>query len=114
VSECLRSVDREPESVLDRIVNLLPAGFRDPERTGACLIVGGRRYCSRGFRPSDHAQVAPIRVSRRHAGTVQVHVRPRRGRSEEPVFLPEERTLLETVAALLGNALGLRADAMRG
>lgn len=114
VSECLRGVDRAPESALGRVVNLLPAAFRDPERTVACLTVGGRRYCSPGFRPSEHALVAPIRISRRDAGSVEVHVRPRRGRDEEPAFLPEERTMLETVAALLANALGLRADAMRG
>lgn len=90
-------------ATLDEIASALPAGFEVPEALVARIEWAGGVHASRGFRHGDPHIRQLFEVGGR-SGTIEVAYVD--GGAEHPqVFLPEEHTLVRSVADMLKNRL---------
>lgn len=106
---CLYSIARlavDTELSLDetmqRIAELLPAGWQYPEIASARITVEGRSFASPGFRTSPFFQRAEVFAGGATCGDVLIVYLEPRSEADEGPFLREERNLLHTVASELG------------
>ena len=86
------------EEILQGIVELLPGAWQYPEITAGRITIDGRSYVTAGFAEAGQMQSAPIVVSGKGRGRVEVvYVRERPALDEGP-FLKEERSLIDAIA----------------
>ncbi|MCK8519553.1 PAS domain-containing protein [Methanoculleus sp. 7T] len=109
---CLYAISRiveQPGVSLDRILQeaalALPQGWQYPDDTVVRITVHGRKFETEGFRETPWRQVSPVLVDRNPVGMVEVRYLHRRPEEDEGPFLREERSLLDTVASRLGEAI---------
>lgn len=110
--ECLYSISQflcqrstSLSEMLQDIVNTLPKGYQNPERTWACLEVSGKSFYSNQFQTTPDSHSADIIIHGRQAGTIRVCVLPKPNTGDEPVILPMERKLLQSVALWIGKTV---------
>ena len=89
---------------LEALVAMIPSGWRYPEQCRARITSQGLDVCTAGFRASPFSQVALAPAGESSVRLEVVYLEDMRGGRESP-FLPEERTLLESLADLLGAHL---------
>ncbi|MFA5139244.1 MAG: sensor histidine kinase [Elusimicrobiota bacterium] len=97
-----------PESMLQQVVELIPASWQYPYIACARLVVNGCEFRSRRYRASSQSQRSAITVNGRKAGWVEVGYLRKRPLMEEGPFLLAERRLLDVVAERLGKILELK------
>src|SRR5690606_4483393 len=87
---------------LRRIVEIIPSGWRQPDRTEARLVLDGRTIATDGFRdtPWMISAEVPRQAPRGHLDVVLIPERP--DGVQEP-FLDEERQLLVRLARTIGE-----------
>jgi hypothetical protein len=103
VNEALAHREAPPHEVFERVLDAIPDGWQWPDVTAARIEYLGRSYATARWIKTTPALLAPIRVWLRELGSVEVvYVEPR---GEGDPFLAEERILLDTVAARLGEYL---------
>jgi len=83
---------------LQQIVELLPPAWQFPEIACARITLDGRDFVSPGFRKGSYCQTAELTISRRVRGVIEVAYLKERVEFAEGPFLPEERSLIDTVA----------------
>jgi DNA-binding CsgD family transcriptional regulator len=93
--------------ILQRAVEAIPAGWQYPENTCARIIAGGREFKTETFEETGWRQMRGIRGDGGVIGTVEVHYLEQRPGSYEGPFLKEERSLINTIAGMLGNIVEL-------
>jgi PAS domain S-box-containing protein len=113
--KCLHAVFRATEDlekplpeVLQRVVDLLPAGWDCPEAIAARLEWEGQSYFSRNFKNPSSLLTATIQIDGAASGSVSVahlHPRPAQGGDQ---FLGEERLLLDAVAERVSSFIKRR------
>lgn len=86
------------KQVLNRIVRLLPPAWQFPEIACARIALDGKSYATPRFRQGCHRQAADFLVQGGLRGSIEVVYTGDRPEFAEGPFLPEERSLLETVA----------------
>ncbi len=86
------------EKMLDGIVRILPPAWLYPEVACARIILDDHSHPESDYKPVRHRLRAPIIISGKHRGYVEVAYREDRPRRDEGPFLNEERALLDTVA----------------
>lgn len=105
--------DKPPHVVFREVVDVLAAGWQRPETTAGRIVYLGRSYVSEGFTPKGHCLSAPIHIFDHVVGTVEV-VDVAELAPDEDAFLPEERTLLDAIAARLGELLEWKQQELTG
>ncbi|HBP22257.1 MAG TPA: PAS domain-containing sensor histidine kinase [Planctomycetes bacterium] len=96
---------------LERIVELLPAAWQEPEATSARISVEGETFRSADFSASGEVLRAPILLGGQGAGWVEVF---HAGCEASAAFLPEEQHLIDAVARELASLIERkRAEAER-
>lgn len=85
------------KETLERIVNLLPSGFQDPDRTHVRLQVGSLTWESCGFRNTENVLLEPIESSQDIRGSITVCVEGEAGPGR-PFFINSEKDILTTAA----------------
>ncbi|MBL6993115.1 ATP-binding protein [Desulfobacula sp.] len=91
------------KDILHDTVQLIPASLKYPEITRARIIFDGEEYISEGFEESSWRLSAEFLV-RDKRGIVEVHYIEERPLKDEGPFLKEERSLLDSIAQMLGEA----------
>ncbi len=101
VSELLGRDRTGTESVCQAIVELLPAAMQFPEYAAAQIEIKGKNYFSKTWGAYTHAIEAPITAAEKIIGRVRVayNAPP----VDDDLFLPQEQTLLHTVAHRLSS-----------
>ena len=94
------------EQLCQRVVDLIPAAFQDPEPCGARLTVDNRPYVTGAFRDTPVKLAVPIEGEKKTWGRIEVCY-PETG--EPKVFLKEEELLLKAVAVRLGRFFDQRS-----
>ena len=95
--------EKDRETVLRELVALLPAGWQFPEMTEARITVGDLIVTTPGFSVTPWIQRAEFPVRQGQSGVVEiVYVSPPPVAANE-AFLPEERTLMSSLARLLAS-----------
>ncbi len=103
LAETLDRPDVSPETALTEAVNLLPPAWQYPAVTVARLAIGDWVAATPGFRETPWCQAGDIVVNGTVEGRIQVCYLAERPPRDEGPFLAEERQLLHTIAARLGD-----------
>jgi len=110
--ECLHSISQSLcrrnislSEMLQDIINTLPKGYQNPERTWAYLEVSGESFYSHQFQATPDSHSADIIIHGRRAGTLRVCFLPKPNTGDERLILPMERALLQSVALLIGQTV---------
>lgn len=106
VSRILLDREDEPlDSVLERVVERLPAGWQHPPITSARIRCRDTEWATRGFRETPWIQSRAFGVGDRR-GTIEVaYLEDPRESEEEPVFLEEEERLIDAIADRLSESV---------
>ncbi len=86
------------KEILQRIIRILPPAWQFPEIACARITLDGECYRTAGFRQGCHCQTADLLVQGSLRGSIEVVYTEDRPEFAEGPFLPEERSLLETIA----------------
>jgi len=118
---CLyRAVDlarqsRSIEHLLSKFPAVIEPGLQFPERARAKISFDGVDYRSRSFKETEWKMSSNIVSGQRQRGTMEVYYIERSPDADEGPFLREERSLLDNLAQILGDALWrLEAEAHVG
>lgn len=103
ISHCLCRSSAGLAAMLQDIVNILPRGYQNPERTWAKLEISGESYCSLQFQVTADSHSVDIIIHGKRAGGLTVWVLAKPGSEDEPLILPMEEALLQTVAIWIGK-----------
>jgi signal transduction histidine kinase len=95
--------DEDLETLLNRLVGVLPAGWQFPEMLEARITVANRVISTPGFRVTPWIQRAEFPMHGMQPGLLEVVYREAVSAGAGDPFLPEERRLLESLASLLGS-----------
>ena len=95
--------DEDVDTLLNRLVALLPAGWQFPEMLEARITVAKHVIATPGFRLTPWMQRAEFPMHGSQPGLLEVVYREAVLSGADDPFLPEERRLLESVASLLGS-----------
>ncbi len=90
-----------PADLLPRIVALLPPAWQYPDITSARISAAGVDARTPEFEPTPWCQRAEFRIAGGQAGVIEVVYREPRPAAVEGPFLAEERSLIESLAAML-------------
>ena len=83
---------------LQRIVELLPPAWQFPDIACARIVLDGRAYATPGVQAGSHCQTAELTMNGKVRGVIEVAYLEERVEFAEGPFLPEERSLIDTVA----------------
>lgn len=100
--------DLSLEQILQGAAELLPPAWQYPEIASARIVFDRRSHLSPGFREGGAAQSAPLVLSGRRRGRIDVVYSESRPRVDEGPFLREERHLIDAVARQLALLLQRR------
>ena len=91
-----------PDDVLAGIVELLPAAWQYPEITAARITTGDIDVRTNLFELTPWVQRADFTTSAGRTGVIEIVYREARPNADEGPFLTEERSLLQSLAGMLG------------
>ncbi|MDP2875423.1 MAG: PEP/pyruvate-binding domain-containing protein, partial [Holophaga sp.] len=98
-------------SILQRIANELPRGFRHEEVCRARIHFGGDFYASPGFQTSTWTLRAPIHVKGETLGEVEVvYLENRSSRAPDSPFHLDQKKLVDLTALKIGQEAEARAE----
>lgn len=104
VGELLNLQDAPVEEILRGIVEVMPSGWQYPELCEVAITLEDTVIRSANFQLTPWIQSANIFMQDEQIGSVTVGYRELVRSAQEP-FLNEERRLLETIAARIGNTV---------
>jgi PAS domain S-box-containing protein len=116
ISNLLKKQDSPLEDLLQGVADTIPSGLRFPEITCAKITIRGREFKSKDFAESPWELRSQILLGGKPAGEVRVFYREEKPPSTgEGPFLKEERTLIDALAAQVGEFAERRQaeDALR-
>lgn len=94
---------QSPAEIFLRVLAILPAGWQRPATTGARIEYLGHSYVGPGYSRDSASITAPLQLWKTEVGHIEVaDCSPD---IAAPVFLPEERELLQSIAKRLGEYL---------
>lgn len=103
IAHLLEQVETPLEQIYERIIDLLPLSWHDPENTVARLEAGGREYRSGGWHDTGFKQCAEIVVDGEAIGRLEIGFSSLEGEQER--FRQEEIKVTRMVAASLGRTI---------
>ena len=99
ITQVAADPDLSLETILGRIVELLPPSWQYPEIASARITLDGKQYSVSGFQDRPQSQTADIIVRGEKRGVVEVVYNEERPELDEGPFLKEERGLIDAVAS---------------
>jgi PAS domain S-box-containing protein len=107
VANAARDITHIP-ALMRAVTALIPQGWQHPEITAARIVFDGWPFFSSPFAHSVAQMSADILVKDTIRGRIEVHRLEEPPEAEGPLFLDEERELLDSVAVSLGQAVARR------
>lgn len=105
ISELAEDLDITVPAFLQRVVEIIPTGWRYAGDACALIMVGGQRYTTANYRETAWQQWGRIMAGGQELGRLVVGYLKEHPAGDAEIFLPEERTLLDEVARLIGRFL---------
>ncbi|WP_319778188.1 ATP-binding protein [Maridesulfovibrio sp.] len=97
ISKLGGDLDLNLKETMDRIIQLMPSGFQNPEKTHVRLRIGNLSWETPGYRKTENFLVEAVDAHRDIRGTITVAVEAPENYGR-PVFIDDEKDLLMTVA----------------
>jgi two-component system NtrC family sensor kinase len=111
IAQVAEQAGSDLDSVLRRIVSLLPPAWQYPEITEARIVLDGQSRETPAFRATPQMQSAEVIVAGVPRGRVEIAYREQRDPADEGPFLREERELIREVARQIGLLVERRETA---
>jgi len=109
---CLYAVDavvsdrgQTPSHAFLRVVREIPAGWQNPDTTGACIVYLGRHYVGPGFSADGRQLSEAITLWGVAVGQISVSDHGEEAMGSQKPFLAEEEELLRRIASRLSEYL---------
>ncbi len=112
ISRIVRESTGSIGATLDAIVRLMPSAWQFPDMAGARILLGDSRHVDGDRSGARHIQSVPIIADGVDRGVVEVFYTGDRPEFVEGPFLPEEQSLIESIAVEIGRLVE-RTDAAR-
>lgn len=109
-SQILQDEDASVPNVLERVVRILPNGWRYAENVAARIAADGMEFTTPDFAATPWRQRAEFTTSSGRPGVVEVVYLEEQSPEAEGVFLAEERHLIDAIAGLIQQFLERRSD----
>lgn len=93
------------DTIIEKIVNLIPAAWRYPELACSRIVLEDREFTTERFTESPWVLKSHIDADGKPVGTVEVRYLEEMPESEEGPFSSEERRLIDEIAERLGRIL---------
>lgn len=107
INQALNDFDSEIYTILENVAKLIPYGWRFTEICRVKIIYEDFEICDQGYKETDLKLTAKIMTDNKSVGEISVvYIKPIK--TEKRIFLPEEITLLDTIAAKLSNFILLK------
>ncbi|MEO5347198.1 MAG: ATP-binding protein [Magnetococcus sp. YQC-9] len=110
--ECLRDITHQSltpgwslQQILDQCVRLIPKGFSKPKSIMARIRLNGESFQTADFREVESRLSAQIPLLEELTGVVEIFRLPSQTDENEPLFLDEEQTLLDSIAKQIGQSV---------
>jgi C4-dicarboxylate-specific signal transduction histidine kinase len=103
ISHLVEAAGGSLERILEGTVELLPPSWQFPDIACARIAMGGREYRTENFSNCGSKLTGDILVRGKQAGIVEVGYLEGKDAADEGPFLTEERKLIDTIAARLGE-----------
>lgn len=110
-SKILGDVDSSVDTIMRKVVDLVPSGLQFAEIASARINIEGTVYLSKSFMQSEWITSENITVNKKDAGTIDVLYTEKRPDFFKGPFLEEEVFLLEAIANMIGHAIERKAIA---
>jgi len=94
--------------VIEETLDILVESWQYPQITCARISLGGKEYTSDNYKKTVWRQTARISVQGQPEGEIEVVYLEKKPRADEGPFLKEERSLLESLAHILGQLIDRR------
>ena len=105
VDNVLRQDQLELEEILKKLTIVIPPGWQYPDICRCRIHYESKTYQAIEFKSSGYVLVHEILVGDHIAGHIEVAYTGIPETGGQPVFLPEERQLLNTISTILGQAI---------
>lgn len=105
VSEVIRKSNSIELEMLPAIACLIPPAWQFPNITCARIIWNGNEFTSANFRKTAWSMTVPLIVNNKKAGSLEVYYLVKKTFFHDGPFLPEESSLLNTLADILGSSI---------
>ncbi|MGZ3845028.1 MAG: PAS domain S-box protein [Flavisolibacter sp.] len=97
------------DKILDRCVTLISSAFIHPGNTSARITLGTKTFQSAGFCESPCMQESVVHVKGEPLGNILVCLKKEEGAEREEVFPSEKRSLIDSIAEIISNAVEKRS-----
>jgi len=108
IEEILTDTDAPLAETSVRLLQVIPAGWRNPEACQVRIAIGGERFDTPGFTETDWSKTEDIVSREKVSGTITVTCGSEPPTSSTGPFLREESRLLKAIALRLGHFLAHR------
>ncbi len=102
------STELSTEQALQKIVEILPAGWQFPEYTEAVIKYDNTYYKTENYKKTNYILEAPIEINEKVEGFVRVVYTKKMIPDQEDQFLDEEQKLIEAIASNTANLIKRR------
>ncbi|MDF1665769.1 MAG: nucleotidyltransferase domain-containing protein [Planctomycetota bacterium] len=103
VNDIVSDRRQSPAEIFLRVLGILPAGWQRPATTGGRIEYLGHSYVGPGYSREGSSITAPLQLWKTEVGRLEVaDCSPG---NNNPVFLPEEKELLQSITRRLGEYL---------
>jgi len=114
IHDILRERAQSPVQAFSRVVEAIPEGWQRPGSAGARIEYLGRSYVGRGFCSASPMISEPLCVWQTEFGRIDVSDTSSPDEPAHQVFLAEERDLLRSIAARVGEYLEWKQTELLG
>ncbi len=108
VKQILRDPKVSLDQIFEEITTAIPPGWQFPDICKACIIYDGKTHYTDGFETTELKLTSKIYVEENEVGEIQVYYIKPVKTDGKPIFLPEERKLLNTISDEIGQHLTIR------
>ncbi len=113
VSELAKNDELSNNEIISLVVDIIPPSYQYPDITRARISFENHVHESKNFVESPWSQKAEIKINKETIGFVEVFYTEKMAESYEGPFLQEERSLLDSLAVVLGDTVDRRKSASR-
>lgn len=105
VSKIADTIGLDLKDIFQRVVELMPSGWKYSERAGARIVIDGAEYQTASFKETPWMQSSEIRVFDQPRGKVDICYSQKISSDGEEIFLKEEQNLLNVIAEKMGRVV---------
>jgi two-component system NtrC family sensor kinase len=98
ISKVAWEANNEVDTLITRALQIIPAAMQYPDLAETEIVIHGAKFSTPRFEKSKITIGAKLNIDKKVYGSIKIGYRTHRNTKSKPTFLPEERSLLRTLA----------------